>query len=85
MNKCKACGAPLHWITTPGGKNMPCDFVQVWYEPDPNGTKVIITPEGEYVKGEYVKALDATNETKSGYIPHWATCPAAKSFKRRQK
>lgn len=26
--------------------------------------------------------FDISGETVTGYIPHWATCPAAKSFKK---
>lgn len=28
---CRGCGAPILWITTPGGKSMPCDPKPVVY------------------------------------------------------
>lgn len=31
MSKCKACGAEIIWIKTPGGKNMPCDAQKIYF------------------------------------------------------
>lgn len=79
MNKCKGCGADIIWIKTRAGKAMPCDATPVTYWQNEKGKQTIITPDGATLR------CDLTGDPKeaagSGYVPHWATCPAAKQFK----
>ncbi len=81
MAQCKACGAPILWITMQSGKSMPVDAEQLLYREDKNGDSTIITPNGETLRA----TLDTQPETATGigYKPHWATCPHAKNFKRK--
>ncbi len=82
MAQCKACGAPLVWIAMQSGKSMPCDAAQTVYKADKSGKDTIITPNGETLRA----TLETTPEeaTGIGYIPHWATCPEAARFKRKE-
>ena len=60
MSKCKACDAPILWVKTTKGKNMPLDAKPY---------KMVVVKNGI---GELVDA----------YMPHWATCPHAKEFRK---
>lgn len=83
MANCKACGAPIVWIATESGKNMPCDAAQTAYRADKQGKATIITPNGETLRA----TLETPPEdaTGIGYIPHWATCPHANRFKKKKE
>lgn len=83
MTKCKGCGAEIVWIKTAAGKSMPCDANAVAYWADPLGKHTVITPNGEIVRCDL--ECDPNKTTSMGYVPHWATCPAAKNFKRKGK
>jgi len=80
MATCKGCGARIVWIATPGGKSMPCDAQQVFYKAKKGAKGKIVTPNGEVVSAEVTHDLGTA--TGFGYVPHWATCPAASSFKK---
>jgi hypothetical protein len=79
MPKCKGCGAEIIFIKTAGGKAMPCDANPVVYWERKGAKNKIVTPNGK------VKSCELSGEveraTGMGYIPHWATCPAAERFK----
>lgn len=47
---------------------------------DPNGKDKIVTRQGKVISCTLECA--AEQETGTGYIPHWSTCPAAGQFKR---
>lgn len=76
MSKCKYCGAEIEWIKTPAGKYMPCDAQKVEYTPNPVGSRTIITPRGEVVRGYFLtdNLAGNPNNVRTGYIPHWVTC-----------
>lgn len=85
-NLCSACGAALMWIRLPSGKSMPCDPAPVYYIATGSykkGAKRIVTPNGQVLPCEYTE--DPNKATGVGYIPHWATCPRADSFRRPAK
>ena len=85
MSKCKGCGADIVWIKTTAGKAMPCDAEPKLYKADKRGKAIFITPNGETIKGsEVFQPEDIQKATGVGYIPHWATCPAAKTFKKNK-
>lgn len=56
MAECKRCKAPIVWLKTAKGANMPVDAATV-------------------KEGDYFYRSDR-------HMPHWATCPDAKEFKK---
>ena len=72
FGKCRGCGAPIVWISTPGGKSMPCNADQVLYRARAGAPGKIVTPNGEVL----------SCATGVGYIPHFATCPQAGKLRR---
>ena len=71
--KCDACGAPIFFIQTKGGKYMPVDTkLTVAKEDDPNMT--IVLTSGVVQRG--VKQGDC------GYISHFATCTDPARFRK---
>lgn len=81
MAQCKACGAPIVWIAMQSGKSMPCDAAQIAYSADKTGKDTVITPNGETLRATINPPPEEA--TGIGYIPHWATCPHANKFKRK--
>ena len=84
---CKSCGAPIVWIKTQNGKNMPCDADAVEYQENYKGKSTIVTEDGRVLKVTKIDRaggglLDPIIDGK-GYIPHWATCPHANSHRTR--
>ena len=80
MAKCKSCNEEIIWIKMGSGKSMPCNADAVSYWKNPKGKATIITPNGETYRADLEGDLDKA--TGIGYIPHWATCPQAKNFRR---
>lgn len=78
MPCCKGCGAPILWYRTADGKSMPCNPVPITYWKQDGGKKKVLTLGGEIVSCEY----DGDGDGETGYIPHWATCPNAKDFRK---
>lgn len=81
MSRCKGCGAQIIFIETPNGKSMPVDPSIIPYWKDPKGDTMIVNENGNVVRcfldGEPDEITDV------GFRPHWATCPAAKQFRRK--
>lgn len=82
MAKCKSCGASIVWIGMQSGRSMPCNAEQVTYWKDAKGKDTVITPNGETVRANL--SGDLATATGIGYIPHWATCPQALNFRKRE-
>ena len=79
MSRCKSCGAEIIWIKMKSGKSMPCNPQRISYKNTfPKGDLTLITPDGRIAKGEYDPGAD-----QYGYESHFATCPAANTFRRR--
>ena len=82
---CKSCGAKIVWIKTQNGRSMPCNAEQVEYQKNYRGSALIVTKDGEVVRGNIVKGggsaltpiVDGT-----GYVSHFATCPNADKHRR---
>ena len=77
MSRCKGCGAEIDWVRMKSGKSMPVDPEPVFVAE--GGKEIFITDEGDTITG-------TATESKTGevaFVPHWATCPASKNFKRR--
>ena len=77
MSICQGCGQEIKWIRTAAGKSMPVDEGIVHFTPA-GGPMTFITADGKTVRGEKGKSGTAV-----GYLPHWASCPAAGYFKRK--
>jgi len=78
MSRCKSCGAEIIWIRMTSGKNMPCNATKYPYRLDLHGDLTLVTPQGKVARGTY----DPEGEN-IGYMSHFATCPAANRFRRR--
>lgn len=80
MSFCKGCNRKIEWIRMKSGKSMPVDpepeFVKLGQD---HGKCTFITDEGETIIG--TKTSEDTGVI--GFVPHWATCPESRQFKRR--
>ncbi|MBQ8135864.1 MAG: hypothetical protein IJ174_00320 [Clostridia bacterium] len=74
---CRGCGKQIIWTRTPAGKNMPCDPCLITFTEDAKGPETFILPDGQTKRGRQAE------NGERGYIPHWATCPNWKQFKRK--
>lgn len=81
MATCSGCGAQIIWIQTQRSKKMPCDPKPVPYWAKEKAPGKVVTPAGALVSCEFTG--DLATVTGVGYIPHWATCPKSKAFKKR--
>lgn len=81
ITKCKACGAPIMWIRTKAGKSMPVDATPVHVAN--GGTQIFITIGGKTIMGHPLNDEDDPENWIRGYVPHWATCPNAKQFRKK--
>jgi hypothetical protein len=85
MSKCRSCGAEIKWIKTVAGKNMPCDPERKAYWLIEGARASIVTEMGEVI-GAYTDCGEGAGEPDGyGYISHFATCPAADSYRRPRK
>lgn len=79
--KCRGCGAPIVFVKTVAGKQMPCNprRVPFWFKQ--KGSAKIVTLSGEVISCE----LDGPRSTVSGfgYVSHFSTCPQANSFRKK--
>ena len=76
--ECRGCGAPIIFVKTKKGKWAPSNPEPVKLQDLPKGG-TMFTEDGAYWENRGQKN-DVT-----GYVPHWATCPKAKDFKRDKK
>lgn len=77
MSRCKGCGAEIDWVRMKSGKSMPVDPEPVFVAE--GGNQVFITDEGDTITGT---ATESKTE-EVAFVPHWATCPTYKQFKRK--
>jgi hypothetical protein len=74
------CGAPIRWVKTAGGKAIPLDA-----EPNQDGNVQVGYIGGEEVAIVLNDAADRAAAQVDGqqlYMPHHATCPDVKAFRR---
>ena len=75
------------WIRTENGKMMPVDMKTERFYPDRNGEKLYIMNDGHTMRGTPVPksrdVLDPDPEVASGNASHFATCPDAERFRKR--
>ena len=81
MAVCKKCGANIYFIQMRSGRFNPVDTALRNLIPDETGKDIIITEDGTLKRGRLVGMEDGPHTV--GFIPHWATCPFADSFKRK--
>lgn len=74
--KCKSCGAAIEWTLTTAGKRYPVDA-----KPD-RATGTLLVRGGYCRRLEEPELTAARNAGTLLYVPHWATCPDAKSWRR---
>lgn len=87
ITKCKSCGASITWIKTKNGRVMPCDVPAVDYQENYKGTDTVVTDDGRVLRVMIFKnpspsGLQPIIDGK-GYISHFATCPYANKYRRR--
>lgn len=75
VTKCRSCGAPIVWIRTRAGKQMPCDANPVHFVNRPKGADLIVMNDGFVLRGDVV--TDPAEATGCGHISHFSTCPNA--------
>lgn len=83
VTKCRGCGADIVFIKSVAGKTIPCNAESISYVQKADGDLKIVTPNGEVLSGS--AAEDPQKATGIGYISHFATCPAADSFRKARK
>lgn len=67
------------WLRTPKGKWMPADAGLVKYRENPEGKKFVVTDTGKLIRCD----LDFDGAPDGmARIPHWATCPNAREFRK---
>lgn len=81
--KCRGCGADIMFIKTRNGKTMPVDAQSMYFVPDLNGKALYVLPDGTVAHG--VPGTPEDPDRHIGYISHFATCPAADSFRKPRK
>lgn len=85
VTTCKSCGAKIVWIKTQNGRSMPCDEEQVEYQKNYRGSALIVTKDGEVVRGNIVKGGGSALVPivdGIGYVSHFATYPNADKHRR---
>lgn len=83
MSICKGCGAPLEWIRTTEGRNMPVDPEPVFVI-EGEGRDRFVTDAGEVISGRRALPEEESRNLPVAFVPHWKTCPAADRFRRRR-
>ena len=79
---CRTCGAPVIWLHTLSGREMPLDA-----EPVADGNLVIVnTGQSRYVVPAPKQAPepDLFRAPELRYRSHFATCPHAKQHRRKR-
>lgn len=71
-SRCRSCGSPVIWITTPAGKMTPLDVVESY-----RGKGWLATAEGW-------RLVDGTPENPV-HAAHFATCPQGQQWRQGTK
>jgi hypothetical protein len=73
---CRDCGAPMIWARwADSGKGIPLNA-----EPDPERGNLVLHSDGTVEKVTYL--AEARKRGDDLYVTHFATCPAADSFRK---
>jgi hypothetical protein len=84
---CAGCHAIIRWLKTTAGKAMPIDpeKLQEWVTDTARQTApkiTLVTTDGRMETGWQASVITPGSRSIEGYVPHFATCPKAKDFKR---
>lgn len=77
--QCRGCGADIAFIQTKKGKPMPVNPEKVYFIPA-GGPNTYVMADGSVTRGRSPRWDD--KESTIGFISHFATCPAAKDFRK---
>lgn len=86
--KCRGCGAPVIWVRMQdSGKRMPVDEDPVLVLQG-HGSDTFVRADGEIVHG--IRIGDGYDDYPDdnvieAYVSHFATCPQANQYRRREK
>ena len=84
LAECRGCGAQICFIKTVKGKSMPVDPLPMKFVPG-GGPETYVTEEGEVKRGRAAGWDSKYEKTLIGYRSHFATCPAADEFRKKNK
>lgn len=84
LTPCRGCGKEIAFIKTKNGKSIPVDPEARYFLPGQGGGYTYILMDGETMRGKPTEESPYV-PYKIGYISHFATCPAADSFRKKQK
>lgn len=79
VTQCRGCGRDIAFIKTTKGKSMPVNPTSVYFIPA-GGPNNYVMIDGSVKRGR--EPGIGEKETWIGYISHFATCPAAKDFRK---
>ena len=79
---CRGCGREIAFIKTVAGKTMPVNPDSVYFVAA-GGPNTYVMADGTVERGREPERNET--ETRIGYISHFATCPAADSFRKKRK
>lgn len=77
---CWGCGKPIGFLKTVKGKTMPVDPEPMYFVAA-GGPNTYVTEDGSVVRGR--EPGPGESGVRIGYRSHFATCPAADSFRKR--
>lgn len=79
---CKSCGAPMVWAISEKGKPIPCDV-----KPAEKGSLFLFRRpdkiEAIYYLSKHPSAVRARARGQAKHLAHWATCPRAEQYRRK--
>lgn len=79
MSVCKGCGAPIDWIRTTEGRNMPIDPEPVFII-EGGGTDRFVTDEGAVVLGRVARPDEESPRLARGVRPTLENMPQRGRF-----
>ncbi len=85
---CRACRAPIRFITTTAGKHMPVESspTEGWLRPaNGPGVVVVVDLTGKTHRGRPCSPAEPGARLIQGYTPHWGNCTGAVHFRPRAK
>jgi hypothetical protein len=95
MTRCKGCGAEVLWRKTPAGRYIALDpgpelflrlipTAEATDEERAAPRRTIVQPDVRVVVGHEVPSTSTRGAPVRGRIAHWATCPQANAFRRKE-
>lgn len=81
---CRGCGKEIAFIKTEKGKTMPVNPESVYFITG-GGPNTYVMADGRIQRGREPEWEDQGIRPWIGFISHFATCPAADSFRKKRK